>query len=215
MIAGGQIVAVNFEPGAGGKFIQNCMGLSQHCVLKLSGTARWQAQAPANNLLYQQKLHWALATIPPRDRITDWLAFELRDDHFYGCVFGTGNDIGVHAFPEYLFQAAQHNKWITYSAHSHGAAEHVERYWPTVRHVSVVNASKFVAQWAQLKNRYTEPVADRNPQGFLYNQDDTIYDETAFLKQMSELYKWLEWEDFELAPIAEYYRAYIAVHISK
>lgn len=214
MITNGKIVAVNFVPGSGGKFIQNCLALSRHCVIKDPGYARWQIDRPFNGLLYDQKLAWLLKTIPPQELMHNWLQYELRDDHFFGRIF-SDTDSG-EPLPQLFDDIALKSQWVTYSAHSHGSAKHVERHWPEVRYLCVVNADRFIADWAEIKNHNTTNLGTnwQTPEylGFKFDMDSCIYNESAFLEQMRNVYKWLRWSDFDLAPIAEYYRAYIAIH---
>lgn len=216
MIADGKIVAVNFIPGSGGKFIQNCLALSRYCVLKTENATRWQLHHPHNKILYEQKLVWALKTVPPQNNMHDWLAYELRDDWFFGRIFSATDQISSKDLPQYLELAAQKNLWVTYSAHSHGSARYVEKYWPVVKYVCLVNADQFVKDWAVVKNRYSSILgADwETPQGvgFDFDIDSCIYDEPAFLKQMRSLYEYLGWDDFDQTRVPEFYRAYIAIH---
>jgi hypothetical protein len=133
MIPNGQIIAVNFLPGAAGKFIQNCLGLSRHCVLKKLGWLQWQIDCPVSQ--YSQKLRWALSTVPPADRTHDWLAYELRDDDFFGRIFyETSRGLEL---PEHLYSIADAGLWCTYSSHSYGGAKLVEEYWPVVRYLEL------------------------------------------------------------------------------
>ena len=218
MITNGRIVAVNFVPGSGGKFIQNCLALSRHCVLKIENAVRWQSHRPFNKNLYDQKFAWALKTVPSTDDMHNWLKYELRDDLFFGRIFSAEDDITAADLPEYLELAGQQNIWITYSAHSHGSAQHLEKYWPTVKYVCLTNADQFLADWAEIKN-HNNPANSigtdwQTPPGlgFDFDIDSCIYNEAEFLKQMRNLYEWLDWEDFDNTRIPEYYRAYIGIH---
>lgn len=216
MIPNGKIVAVNFIPGAGGKFVQNCLALSRYCVLKTENATRWQLHHPSNRTLYNQKLVWALKTIPQKNDMYDWLAYELRDDRYFGRIFSGDDQISSDELPQHLKLAAQQNLWITYSAHSHGSAQHLEKYWPTVKYVCLTNADQFIADWALVKNRYSSTLGPdwETPVGvgFDFDIDSCIYNESAFLAQMRSLYEYLGWDDFDQTKIPEFYRAYIAIH---
>lgn len=215
MIPGGQIVVVNFRPGAGGKFIQNCLALSQHCVLKKPSWVRWQLDCPVSQ--YKQKLHWAKTTIPPNELVHQWLSFELRDDGFFGAVFKESNI--VVELPDYLHSIAQAGLWCTYSSHSYGAGKLVEAHWPCVRYVQLSPADDFANHWLPRKNSELHNEGDTYPDSkvpedlaFYFDIDNTIYNPQLFMEQMSKLYSWLGWTDFDAAPIEEYYSAYISVH---
>jgi len=218
MITNGRIIGVNFIPGSGGKFVQNCLALSRHCAFKTENAVRWQLYHPFNQNLYDQKFTWALKTIPPRDDMHNWLRYELRDDNFYGRIFSDVDELESTDLPEYLALAAQQGSWLTYSAHSHGSAQQLEKYWPTVKYVCLTNSDQFCADWAEIKN-HNNPINSlgtdwQTPpgEGFDFDIDSCIYNEAAFVAQMRELYEWLGWEDFDNTRIPEFYRAYIAIH---
>jgi hypothetical protein len=207
MIEHGRIIAVNYVPGAGGKFIQNCLALSRYCAVK---------SLKFCDTDYDLKLNFLINTIPPPDRMHNWLGYELRDDFFFGRIFSDADHITSADLPVHLHQAADQQLWVTYTAHSHGAGEHVEKYWPTVRYVSLVNADQFIADWAKRKNPNSSLIGPNRETpsglGFEFDIDSCIYNKELFLTQVHELYEWLGWDDFHQAPIDQYYCAYIAVH---
>jgi hypothetical protein len=227
MIENGQIVAVNFLPGAGGKFIQNCLALSKHCVLKHPDWTDWQlAQCEYNDAFYQQKLTWAASTVP--DDMAFWQQRELGDEQYYGRLFlsSTTKDLTADQLPVRLHQAAGQNLWCTYSAHNHSVIDYLHAYWPTVKVVNVWPARKFLEQWLPQKNHnlwqgfanLTDSEYD-NYQGhspkatsFWFDMDNTVHDNTAFLTQMNQLYTWLGWDDFDQAPVAEFHQIYQSAH---
>jgi len=233
MIPDGKIVAVNFRPGAGGKFIQNCLGLSKHCLLKKLEWANWQIDCPVINAnYYRQKLTWALTTVPSIS-IVDlcasgigieyplWLTYELSDRDFFSRWF---NDDEMHNFSTQMIspifaKAAQNNKWVTYSVHSYDGTKNLSLIWPTVKHVYLTPADKFADTWLPYKN---PELASRDDdwsncstppdEAFYFDIDNTIHNEQKFLDQMSKLYSWLGWDDFAQTFVPEYYRAYISIH---
>ena len=227
MIDNGQIVAVNFLPGAGGKFIQNCLSLSSHCVLKRSDWTDWQlAQTEYNTEFYQQKLDWAISTVP--NDMNYWLASELRDDQYFDRLFLDSTTIGLTAdqLPARLHQVAQQHLWCTYSAHNHGVIEHLQKYWPTVKIVNVWPARKFLTQWLPQKNfnlwqnyiNFTDEDYANYPghspadESFQYDMDNTFYHKQAFAEQMAALYEYLGYTDWAQAPVMAYYQHYRAQH---
>ena len=227
MIDNGQIVAVNFLPGAGGKFIQNCLSLSRHCVLKRSDWTDWQlAQTEYNTEFYQQKLDWAISTVPVD--MAKWLASELGDTQYYGRLFldSTTKDLTADQLPVQVHRTAQQHLWCTYSAHNHGVIDHLHRYWPTVKIVNVWPARKFLTQWLPQKNfnlwqnyiNFTDEDYANYPghspadESFQYDMDNTFYHEQAFSEQMAALYEYLGYTDWAQAPVMAYYRHYRAQH---
>ena len=227
MIDNGQIVAVNFLPGAGGKFIQNCLALSKHCVLKRADWTDWQlAQTEYNTEFYQQKLDWAVSTVPVD--MAQWLASELGDTQYYGRLFldSTTKDLTADQLPTQLHHVAQQHLWCTYSAHNHGVIDHLYKYWPTVKIINVWPARKFLMQWLPQKNfnlwqdyvNFTDKDYENYPghspaaESFWYDMDNTFYHEQAFAEQMVELYEYLGYTDWAQAPVMAYYYHYRSQH---
>lgn len=228
MITNGQIVAVNFIPGAGGKFIQNCLALSKHCVLKHADWTDWQlAQCEYDAAFYQQKLNWAASTVAAD--MAFWQQRELGDEQYFGRLFlaSTVASLTSNQLPNRLHRAAEQNLWTTYSAHNHSVIEdYLGLYWPTVKVVNVWPAIQFLKQWLPKKNQnmwqgfaHLTDIDYDNYRGhspkdksFWVDMDNTIYNETAFLTQMDSLYTWLGWDDFAAAPIVEFYRLYRNTH---
>ena len=215
MIKNGRIVVVNFPAGGAGKFLQNCLALSRHCCVK-------DLKIPVGSS-YQTKLVRVLATVPPPGDMKYWLRYELNDSDYYGRVFNHSILTGFYAtdFPQPIQDAAAAGLWVTYSAHNHGGAVYPHFFWPSVRYVCTWPCKDFVASWAHIKNHNTGPSVDwdnwdRTPdgQGFMFDIDNTIYHADLFLAQMSELYTWMGWTDFEQAKpyMSEYHAAYIAIH---
>ena len=58
LIPNGQVIIFNFPAGAGGKMLQNCVGLSRHCVLNKAEYINWQINfsESISQAFYQQKL---------------------------------------------------------------------------------------------------------------------------------------------------------------
>jgi hypothetical protein len=227
VIENGRTIAVNYRPGAGGNFVQNCLGLSRHCVLRDRKYAEWQLTATVDENFYQQKLAWAIETIQPGVIDAGWLGYELGANTFIGFIFSDSLKTTDTDIPKVLHQAAQQNLWVTHTAHNHGWTEHLTRYWPQVRYINV-HGDTWAQRWMNVKNPGLPgpngyPVTD--PQGRVVNEDwepsPVAYDfdidavinsESDFLQAMRTLYEWLEWDDFDQAPVAEYYRAYKQAH---
>ena len=227
MIDNGQIVAVNFLPGAGGKFIQNCLALSRHCVLKHPEWTDWQlVQTEYNAEFYQQKLDWAMSTVPTV--MNQWLASELGDSEYFGRLFldSTVQGLTADQLPGRLHRTAQQRLWCMYSLHNHGPVEHLRKYWPTIKIVNVWPAQKFLEQWLPQKNinlwqdyvnwTDTDYAAWHghipNDESFWYDMDHTFYDADAFAEQMAALYEYLGYTDWAQAPVMAYYQHYRAQH---
>lgn len=221
MIKNGRIVAVNYFPGAGGNLVQNCMGLSRHCVLRDQNFVKWQLTATVDSAFYQQKLAWVLDTIPP---VIDhnWVNYELGSHRMIG--FRISNHTVSQDIPIAIHQAAEQGLWVIQGIHSHSQTEYLSQCWPQVQYINVLG-EMWAQQWRKIKknksifgNKETQGIPwsysewQASPNAYEFDIDATIYSELEFLQAMRALYEWLEWDDFDQAPVAEYYRAYKQAH---
>lgn len=219
LIPNGQLIVFNFPAGAGGKMLQNCVGLSHHCILNDRDALRWQVNynGSIDDRYYQTKLDYVLSTVP-RSVDNTWLSYEIDRNMPHGFNFmGFRQKIPVSNLDYY--RAAELGLWTTTTVHNWGAAEYYPAYWPTIRQVSLVNNEKFARYCLPLKNSSLEYDTDWNTLGrtppdlaFNFDVDNTIWDTRLFVSQVHNLYKYLEFSDFPEREIAEYHNRYISIH---
>ena len=219
MINNGRAIAVNYRPGAGGNFVQNCLALSKHCVFRHREWAQQQLDyGNPDPEFYQKKLEWALQTIAPVG--TTWLNYELGANTFVGFIFADSRPTVDSDFPDVIHRAAEQGLWTTHTAHNYGYTEHIHRYWPTVKHICV-HGNNWADKWQPKKNPELNVeneklgwVTSQTPAdiGYHFDFDSAIDSEAAFVGAMENLYKWLDFDDFNPALVAEFYRAYAKVH---
>ena len=75
------LILVYFPSFAGGKFIMNCLSLSQHAVPLDTYSARYLTKNPTD---YQFRLQRILGTLPATDQLKQWQSWEFGDTEFYG-----------------------------------------------------------------------------------------------------------------------------------
>jgi hypothetical protein len=217
MIKNGRIIAVNYSPGAGGNFVQNCLGFSRHCVLRDQKYVDWQLTAAVDADFYRQKLAWVLETIPPDVIDHNWINYELGSHRLFG--FKLSEEHTDQDIPQVVHHAAEQGLWITHGAHSHPYTSHFTRHWPEVKYINVV-AWAWARQWREIKktnltssdNKKHLGVWQASPDAYDFDLDSAIESESKWLQNIQALYQWLEWDDFDQAPVAEYYRAYRQAH---
>ena len=221
LIPNGQVIIFNFPAGAGGKMLQNCVGLSRHCVLNKVEYINWQINfsKSISQAFYQQKLQWILQTVPTPVDVKNWLAFEMDKDDPCGIgLFDFRKPIPV-TNPD-IYKLAAQEIWCTLTVHNFDSAEYYKSYWPITKHVCLVNSEQFSKNTLPKKNAELTYDSDweklgRTPSGtgFEFDIDDTIYDVDKFLNQVHKLYEYLEFDDFQEDYIKEYYTRYIELHI--
>jgi hypothetical protein len=217
LIPNGRAIIFNFPAGAGGKMLQNCVGLSRHCVLNKRDYVAWQLAHPVDNNFYNQKLEWVLASVPPS--MENWLSFELgKDDEPHGIKLFDFREHKPVTNPD-TYKLAQAGLWCTLSVHDFSASRYYKQYWPTLRYVSLINNEKFAKMVLPKKNKditfdttwSTSGITPRGV-GFEFDVDYCIYDTEKFVQQVDQLYKWLNFDDFNADLVADYHRRYIEIH---
>jgi hypothetical protein len=221
LIPNGQVIIFNYPAGGGGKMLQNCVGLSRHCVLTKLEYALWQLThvGDFDHNFYQQKLMWVLATLPTKDEMIHWVGYELGETLLYGINFLEFNK-HIPVPNKEIYKLADVKLWSTVTVHNFGAVEHYINYWPTVKHVCLVNNEKFSKSNLPKKNTELNYDSDwatlgRTPSGlaFEFDVDNTIYNTNKFLDQVEKLYEYLEFDDFQPDLISAYHSKYIELHV--
>ena len=221
LIPNGQVIIFNFPAGAGGKMLQNCVGLSRHCVLNKAEYINWQINfaEPISYVFYQQKLQWILQTVPTPVDVKNWLAFEMDKDDPCGIGLFDFRKAQPVSNPD-VYTLAKQNLWITLTVHNFAAAEYYKSYWPTMKHVCLVNNEQFSKSNLPKKNTEINYDSDwatlgctPNGLGFEFDVDNTIYDTNKFLDQVTKLYEYLKFDDFQRDLIAAYHSKYIELHV--
>ena len=69
--------------------LQNCVAMSRHCVFSQLDFAAWQVSYTGefDSEYYNQKLQFALSTLPPREEMHQWLRYELGENRLYDRTF--------------------------------------------------------------------------------------------------------------------------------
>jgi hypothetical protein len=229
LIPNGQVIVVNFPAGAGGKMLQNCIGLSHHCVLNQADALAWQVDYTGefDRAYYNKKLPWVMATIPSRDNFKNWLTYEIdyHDPHGFGFLGFQVDKIPVTN--QDYYRAAEQGLWSTITVHNSGAAEYYPAYWPTCRYVDLVNNRQFSHKCLEMK--LPDQVYDtdwdtlgrtRRHDCFEFDIDSCIWSSPAFVEQIMKLYDYLGFDDFHLPvscegirnAILSYHSRYIELH---
>jgi len=221
LIPNGKIIIFNFPAGAGGKMLQNCVGLSRHCVLMKLEYAQWQIaySGNINNEFYQQKLNWILQTLPTKDKMYQWYNYEHGEKTLYGIDY-SGFKAHVPIPNAEIYQLAEHNLWSTVTVHNFVATEHYRYYWPTVSYVTLVNSQAWVDRCATIKcpglikdlDWSTNGITPKGL-GFEFDIDTSMLDTDKFLNQIKLLYEYLNFDDFPQDYINEYHTRYIELHV--
>ena len=127
-----KILVLHYYPGAGGKFVLNCLGHNKGFAIGDSTTA--EAMLDKFDILEIQKL--MLDTVPARDQMRQWSKYEK-----YGCreLFGPGIDeiqnrgqLNSNLFP-IIDKLAASDYWIPLVSHSYQQVYNLRKFFPKDR----------------------------------------------------------------------------------
>ena len=123
-----KILVLHYYPGAGGKFVLNCLGHNKGFAIGDSTTA--DAMLDKFDILEIQKL--MLATVPERDQMRQWSKYEK-----HGCreLFGSGIDeikkrgqLHSNLFP-IIDKLASSDYWIPLVSHSYQEVHNLRNFF--------------------------------------------------------------------------------------
>jgi len=147
-------VIICFPPYAGGKFISNCLSLSQYAVPQDAVIAKKLLENPTD---YQYRLDLVLKTLPPsQSAMKQWVKkYELGDLQLYGNAveqwrIGIATTDNMHAVVETLSFGN-----LRYFICCHAGALGVEKLlkvWPNAQILMLINYAKFSNISCQLKS---------------------------------------------------------------
>ena len=224
LIPNGRAIIFNFPAGAGGKMLQNCVGLSRYCVLNNAEALNWQVNYAGafDQAYYYKKQAWVMTTVPPnQSNMQEWLCYEIDTAQPHGFGF-TGFQVQkTPVTNQDYYRAAEQGLWSTITVHNSGAAEYYPAYWPTCKYVDLVNNQQFSSKSLALKLPNQPYDADWDTLGrtrgdcFEFDIDGTIWHPAKFETELRRLYDYLEFDDFDHAREAwlGYYADYINLHL--
>jgi len=224
LIPNGRAIIFNFPAGAGGKMLQNCVGLSRYCVLNNAEALNWQVNYAGafDQAYYYKKKAWCLASNPRlQSQMQDWLQYEIDYAQPHGFGY-SGFQISKSPVANLdYYRAAEQGLWTTITVHNSGAGEHYPAYWPTCKYVDLVNNQQFSSRSLALKlpdqtyDNTWNTLGRTRGDCFEFDIDNTIWHPAKFETELRRLYDYLEFDDFDHVRDAwiGYYADYINLHL--
>jgi hypothetical protein len=142
-------IILYYPPFAGGKFIMNCLSLSQHAVPQCRKVAKHLIKNPTD---YTYRLDAVLSTLPPKNKMREWRSrWEFGDTEFYqGDVLTYVNNwkqgITTNASTDQLLaELIENNMCFFITAHGGGINQikALADLWKNARIIGLINHSKF------------------------------------------------------------------------
>jgi hypothetical protein len=180
-------IVISFPRFAGGKFISNCLALSQYTVPQDATIAKKLLENPTD---YQYRFDSILATLPPdQSSMKQWIEkYEFGDQQLYGNVIdqwqnGIETTHGMNTVVKDLSLSK-----LRYFFCDHGGAigaENLLKVWPNAQILMLINHTKFSAISYQLKSTDSKSPAEHSG-----NYCKEKYNQLAGPE-------WPSWEQFE------------------
>jgi len=139
-----KIIIVVYPNGAGGKFLINCLGLSDDCVFQ---SAELAVRQLCGKFTQQDKIAYLLDKL--NNTTEKWDDLDLHTPYLFGInsseyMIKHINDINFNRCIEPLINLNQHYLFIT--AHQYALVEACITGWPNARIILFENTEKFVSE---------------------------------------------------------------------
>lgn len=192
-------IIVHYPSYAGGKFIQNCLALSRHSLIKSSNTIDNIIKNPTN---YDYRINIVLSTLPSNHNLKEWVSkYELGDGEFYGNGFDLWQRGLTPPHSKVIKTILNSGLKFCVTAHSLGIVENLLCTWKNATILTLVNYNKFQTLAQGLKS---DEVVKANPSKKEPNPDppptNCTYDFENKEKYNSlKSNDWPAWGDFQFA----------------
>ena len=145
-------VIIQFPRFAGGKFISNCLSLSEHTVPQDKKLAEYLLLHPND---YEYRFNNLINTLPPKHDMINWIGkYELGDTQLFGAVYlewHNGN-LGNNQINDITSKLSNSNLKFFISCHSGPEQTYnLLKVWPNATIILLINHVKFSNISAKLK----------------------------------------------------------------
>ena len=205
------IIISRYHANAGGKFVINCLGLSNQCYLQDIELVRKQR---AGQLTPNDKLFLLKTRIEQTHN--DWNDLELGCVRLFGSFKNGGIDSGPYETREYtseIDQLSRERKYFFLIAH-YGLHDLEKKWqddcvaWPNAKIIYFINNPRFVKWRTGLDDDIQDYPVPFHPRTLIWNCD-WFYNKKHTVHNIKKLYGKLRLKDFNEDYIAEYYTSWM------
>lgn len=151
MLETDKLIILCYRPGAGGKFLANCLGVSSHCVLQDKFLAQQQI---SGNLDTKQKFDLLINRIDQTQQI--WNDLDLGDVQYFGRPVETITDESQLNFV--CKTVHDSNLFFIACVHNIKTLEHALLHWPNAKVINLTNSVNFLntyrKNYCNMESRY-------------------------------------------------------------
>ena len=226
------LILLVYPKYVGGKFIANCLALSQHCLIQDKTLAeKDMSLSTFDSDYYDFKLDSVLKSIPPRDKMRNWSKYEFGCKELYGIDedFYMQNDleqIRNHIKQSDIFNAIRASKRSTcIVTHDYKSLKKYLQVYPNAKVIDFQNFDYFRRLSATLKDPRPEHIHDDDYHAgknfylkvknyyqldsFSIDVDKTFLNWELFDEMMKRLYDYLQFDDYQPGLVKKFWEAYI------
>lgn len=169
---------VNFPAFSGGKFVTNCLSLSQHACPQDPTAAKYLLANPKD---YDYRFRSILTTLPDKSQMKLWRSFEFGDFELYGDAHQKWHS--GHATPDInhtTTELCNSNLKFFITDHSMNPTN-LLKVWRNATVITLINSEQFQSVAASMKNKKIISTATLNGN---------------YCRQKFELLKGLDWPNW-------------------
>jgi hypothetical protein len=202
---GTQSVIACYPPFAGGKFLINCLGLSDNCVLQDRRLAQKQLDGKfelADKICYiQSKMDVAKQNLK-------WTDLDLGCGQLFGTTHETGN------FNILIDRVVDKNWYFCHEVHCLQQLKQRLKIWPNSKIIIFKNYKKFIEDRISGHvigtNEFDEEIKTLTSNNMVYEWDTEWYEESSvFLTHFVDCAHWTGVDPVDLDYISMYYNMWI------
>lgn len=226
-----KLITFCYPPGAGGKFLMNCLALSRHAVFQDQSLVykEFYLENKHKEIFYNFKFASAMKSLPVKSELKNWMYYEYDIDLFnWEASDSWHKKLTNNSVSNEVKILSNHNKNFFLVAHDVEKLKKIINYFPNTKILLIKNFLDFMLLCNTLK--FSPPMPRKGKiwwknygyKEFInsfsnYKIDYTvnyeyIFDEEKFLYQIENLYNQLGYDDFNKNMVTKFYRAYIELH---
>lgn len=227
-----KIIILFYPWCAGGKFFGNCLALSKNAVFQHKSLIKIDLDfSKQNKDYYDWKLFTALKTLPPsKEKCKNWGDYELGCFQLFNW-YANSLDIPIDEKLSHEVKILSNNnsKNFFIVAHTYSELINIKKFFTNAKVIAFKNFEKFMYIAINLKNNH-DMLDDEFFSKIDYNikeyykilllieplrviNYEYIFEEEKFLKEIESAYDDLNYDDYNINLIKEFYSKYISLHV--
>lgn len=225
-----KLIILFFPAYAGGKFLSNCLALSKFATFQNAELALIDIKLRESKDYYNWKLKTALKSLPTMEQISSWLKYEYGCDKLFNWSAHDENfsEEQISYAVKLLSNLNDTNFFIV--SHGYDDLCRVKKYFSNAKILILTDYLKFIEISYKIKQEKLTTLNLKKDKNFLKkishcNQTikklkydykvsfENIFNEEFFIEEIHNLYKKLNYNDFNEQNIKIFYKQYIDLHI--